>query len=57
MPAEARVERGQQEQIQQRARDQATEDDEGHGTLDFVAGDVAFEHERQQRERGRGARS
>lgn len=43
--AKPRIQRRQQEKIQQRARHQPAEDHQRHGAFDFVAGDIAFEDE------------
>src|SRR6266508_6391721 len=49
----AQVQRGYDEQAEQRRGDQAAEDDDGHGPHDLAAGLVAEHHQRNQRQRGR----
>ena len=52
-----RVERGQQEQVQQRRGDQPAQDHDGHRVLDLVPGLVARDDQRHQRQPRRQAPS
>src|SRR3954469_6727938 len=49
--AEVQVQRGDEEQVQDQRADQAAEDDGGGRVRDLVAGDVAGDGERRQRQR------
>ena len=44
-PAETQVQRGHNEQVEQRRSDQATQDDDGQRVLDLVTGKVAGHHQ------------
>src|SRR4051812_20413603 len=50
--AEERVDRRQQEQIENGRGGEAAEDDDGHGVFDFVAGEVAADDEGDEGETG-----
>ena len=50
--SESEIQRGDDEEVQQRRGDQAAEDDDRHRMLDLVAGLRAAEHDRHQRQAG-----
>jgi hypothetical protein len=52
MLAEAQVERGHDEQVEQGRCEQPAEDDDRQRVLDLVAGDLARDHQRHHRQPG-----